>query len=514
MNYYRAFMMNHQMRMRGTLIIFALIFFCIVSVFAAPAPVVISVTPATAINETNISLIISGSGFEPGAEILLTPVNMSPVLLSTTVGKTEEMFLVQPMDLVALENYLYLFDLGNSFTIVNISDPYNPVRTGRISLRTKGIAVATKGHYAYITGGGALDIIDISDPAKPVPAGYVSNDNSGTILREGFGIGISGNHVFIPSVLTDSLEVFDVTDREKPVFRARITNRDFGSKINNPNNIFVSGNYAYLTSAASNAFEIIDISNPRMPDHKGFLANGEGGALLTTPSSVYVKGNYAYVTSYGNNALEIIDISNPEKPVHAASLTNGETGAWLSGPYGVKVSGNYLFVGTDHTLEMIDITDPLHPHHKFSTNNDSSPFIHGPGRAFDIRWRYAYVTRSKVGDGFNLSDIEPKNMLDIFDIGFIPATNISIYNPKNAMCSVDLSGRHAGMYNLVVTNPDGQFGVLEGGFEIPESDDAKPGPDMPKEALPKTTPTAGSLPFSPIAGILFIGIIFRKLTRE
>ncbi|PKL64688.1 MAG: hypothetical protein CVV32_06290 [Methanomicrobiales archaeon HGW-Methanomicrobiales-3] len=498
---------------------FVLIIICClcltVVISAAGAPVISSVTPSEAGNEMNLTLTLHGSGFEPRAKIVLTPVTLKPELLCTMDENSDEKLLVQPMDLVAIKNYLYLFDLGNTFTIVNVSDPRNPVRTGTIPLRTKGIVAAIQGHYAYVTGGAALDILDISDPANPIHAGYVSNGNSGTILREGFGIGVADNHVYIPSVLTDSLEVFDVTDRERPVFRARITNRDFGSKINNPNNIFVSGNYAYLTSAASNAFEIIDISNPRMPDHKGYLANGEGGALLTIPNSVYVKGRYAYVTSSGDNALEIIDVSDTEKPVHAGSLTNGETGAWLSGPYGVKVAGNYLFVGTDNTLEIIDITDPVRPRHKHSMYEDTSPYVHGPRNAFDIEGRYAYVTRNKVSDGYTMPYEDPKNMLDIFDIGFIPATDVTIHSQEEASCTIELPQKSVpGLYNVVITNPDGQFGVLESGFKIPEPVGSQPEPEMPIENPPETTPTARILPFSAVVGILIIAIIFRKQRKE
>jgi hypothetical protein len=214
------------------------------------------------------------------------------------------------------------------------------------------------------------------------------------------------------------------------------------------------------------------------------------------------------VASSGDNALEIINISDPEKPVHTGCLRNGETGAWLSGPHSVIVSANYAFIGTDKTLEIVDITDPAHPYHAFSTNDGKNETMQGPQRAFDISGRYAYVTRFKTWSGYDTTDMAMKSWLDIFDLGFAPAANIMVQTPDSASCSIDLNGRPPGLYNIVITNPDGRTGVLPRGFEIQPQVTPEPATVITAPAV--TTPSAGSCPLWAFFGLLLLAFIFRK----
>jgi len=484
-----------------------------VVISAAGAPVISSVTPSEAGNEMNLTLTLHGSGFEPRAKIVLTPVNITPVLKGSIPDGSSEAFLIRPTKLIISGDYAYVTGPENHLDIINISDPAHPVHTTRMITRTNGIDMAVAGPYAYVIGGNALDIIDISNPAKPVPAGFISSDTSDSILHAAYGISVSQNHAYIVSILTNTIEVFDITDRKKPVFRSRIRSGDFGARFANPNSICVAGNRAYITSSDRNAFEILDIANPVMPDHLGYLMNGIGGAHLVAPFHTITQGNYAFVANYQDNSLEILDVSDPHNPTHATTLMIAAPTAAHSDPYGMKISGNFLFVGTENGLEIIDITNPVHPYLKYST--EPSPYIRGPRAAFDIAGRYAYVIHTQVPSGIDYGgDPDTKNTLDIFDIGFIPATNVTISGQDEASCTIGLPQKPVpGRYNVVITNPDGQFGVLEGAFEIPKTDDAKPEPEIPIENPPETTPTAKSLPILAVAGILFTLIIFRKLTR-
>jgi PGF-pre-PGF domain-containing protein len=48
----------------------------------------------------------------------------------------------------------------------------------------------------------------------------------------------------------------------------------------------------------------------------------------------------------------------------------------------------------------------------------------------------------------------------------IPATGVTVVDSTNLTCTFDLTGREAGIWNVVVTNPDGQEGLLTSGFTI------------------------------------------------
>ncbi len=501
-----------QWYLHGMGVLFICVLCWTIVISAAGAPVITSVMPEKTDRAANITLTLHGSGFEPGAEIVLTPVNISPVIVGKTPERPQDNLVASPMALVVSGDYVYANGPANSLEIINVSDPENPVHAA--SFRTIGnvVDIAIAGHYAYVTGGNVLEIIDITDPEKPAMTGFISSYTSDSVLEEAFGVGVSNNHAYVASVLTDTVEVFDVSNRSKPVFRARITNRDFGARLNNINNLYVSGNYVYASSAASNAVEIIDITNPVMPDHLGSLRNGAGGALLKTPNSMYARGKFAYVTSFGDNALEIINISDPKQPTHEGSLRDGETGAWLADPYGVLTAGNYAFVGTDTTLEIIDVTDPAAPFHKFSTNarKNSEP-SYGPRKAFDISDGYAYLISTERITNGSPYNVDLKNWLEILDLGFIPATNVSVADPERASCIIDPAGRASGRYNVVITNPDGQMSVMAGAFEIMEPE--RNSTPIPSQNLPGTTPAAGEpLPWAAVTGIVGALIIIRRFS--
>ena len=51
----------------------------------------------------------------------------------------------------------------------------------------------------------------------------------------------------------------------------------------------------------------------------------------------------------------------------------------------------------------------------------------------------------------------------------IPATNVTVVNASQITCDFDLTGAAAGLWNVVVTNPDAQSGMLANGFTVLDS---------------------------------------------
>jgi len=54
------------------------------------------------------------------------------------------------------------------------------------------------------------------------------------------------------------------------------------------------------------------------------------------------------------------------------------------------------------------------------------------------------------------------------EVSDIIATNIVVNSPTSINCKIELppQGKHKGLWNVVVTNSDGQFGTLVNGFEV------------------------------------------------
>ncbi len=256
---------------------------------------------------------------------------------------------------------------------------------------------------------------------------------------------VSGNHAYVASYGSNALEIVDITNPATPIHKN-------STYIDTPRSVFVSGNYAYVTSAGSDALEVVDVTNPAAPVLKGTILNG-GTTLLNNPYSVYVSGNYAYVASYSSNALEIVDVTNPAAPVHKGSITN----IFLSSPQSVSVSGNYAYIASDgiNALDIVDVTNPATPVHKGYIQDGSgvAPFLRDPVGVY-ISGNYAYVASLA------------SNALEIVDIGSVTATSVNVVSANQITCSVNLSDKTAGLYNVVVTNPDGKSGALPNGFTI------------------------------------------------
>ena len=48
----------------------------------------------------------------------------------------------------------------------------------------------------------------------------------------------------------------------------------------------------------------------------------------------------------------------------------------------------------------------------------------------------------------------------------IEATDVTVVDPEHITCSFNIDGKSAGMWDVVVTNPDGNSGTLTNGFTI------------------------------------------------
>jgi hypothetical protein len=449
------------------------VFFCVsfaalallVGIANAADPLVSGVTPAYGINTTTVMITnLSGTNFMPGATIMLTPVNVNPMHKGSIVNGSDGAALSGAYGVYISGNYAYIASYAsNALEIVDISNPAKPVHKGSIVDGSVGAtlngstSVYVSGNYAYVASyySNALEIVDVSNPAKPVHKGSIVNGSGGAMLNGAISVHVSGNYAYVASYYSNALEIVDVSNPAKPVHKGYLVDGSGSAHLNGAERVYVSGNYAYIASFVSNALEIVDVSDPANPVHKGSIVNGSGGALLTGADSVYVSGNYAYVTSFVSNALEIVDVSDPANPVHKGSIVNGSGGALLTGASSVFISGNYAYVTNyvNNSLEIVDISNPSNPLHKSSIADGSGGALLNGANSVFVSGHYAYI--ASVG---NIA-------LEIVDVGTAAGTGVTV-SPTQIRCTFDLRTNNAGTYNVVVTNPGGNFGTFAGGFTI------------------------------------------------
>ena len=131
--------------------------------------------------------------------------------------------------------------------------------------------------------------------------------------------------------------------------------------------------YAMVAAWNDNGVQIIDIADPVHPtpvsavfdDSNGFSALDRANGM-----EVFENGErmYAIVTAWNDNGVQIIDITDPVHPTPVSAVFDGADGfsALYGAVYAVVFENGermYAMVAArdDNGVQIIDITDPVHP---------------------------------------------------------------------------------------------------------------------------------------------------------
>ncbi|MDO8335496.1 MAG: hypothetical protein Q7T74_01785, partial [Candidatus Saccharibacteria bacterium] len=212
------------------------------------------------------------------------------------------------MDVFVTGNKAYYLDTIDGLTILDISNPANPIRLYKdVSVTQLAESIYVMGKYAYVGDfNNLLYIFDISDSSSPT---LVKQQNVTNTVR---GVYVSGKYVYLAQN-TLGLMIVDVSNPNAPTIVGSL------DTTGNATGVFVSGKYAYLSTGTS-GLQIIDISNPTLPQYIG--AYDTSGSALNS----FVSGKYAYVSD-GTSGLQVVDINGIDSP--AASIGNISTNSLL-----------------------------------------------------------------------------------------------------------------------------------------------------------------------------------------
>jgi len=198
------------------------------------------------------------------------------------------------------------------------------------------------------------------------------------------------------------------------------------------------------------------------------IAIGADGTIYVTGDSLYAitpSGFWKWNTNMG------LDTANYSSPVIASDGT-------------IYASNSNMFcaIGTSHesTLTVSSITP------NFSINSGSIKITKLSGTGF---MSGATVKLSKTG---------PSDII---------ATDVKVIDSSNITCVFDLYDKPAGYWNIVVTNPDSEYGILENGFNMQNP--------IPKVAytIPDRAPSGSYVSITELAGEGFLPGAIVKLAR-
>ncbi|HDN74310.1 MAG TPA: DUF2341 domain-containing protein [Archaeoglobus sp.] len=255
--------------------------------------------------------------------------NVSSPSLVTTVDlgvRTHGMYLAG--------DYLYTCQhRADSFTIIDVSNPEAPVVRGKLNgtLYFNGAHdVVVDGNYAFVTNYQAtaenysLTVVNVSDPDNPVVV-------NGTAMGHQFShLYKVGNYLYVGSHDPDTgLFVFDVSDPTSPVLV-----NEFLSGVNSIGYwIDLYDNYTIVAVAPKPPYKVylIDISDRENPSLKSVVSTD------LAVENVRVMGNYVYVS------LE--DVNTYEWHLRCYHLT--EPASLSSGWSGIEFNGAEIAVTND-----------------------------------------------------------------------------------------------------------------------------------------------------------------------
>jgi hypothetical protein len=224
---------------------------------------------------------------------------------------------------------------GNSLTILDIhTNPALPSILGTLHdpvnlFGAYGIAVANG--FAYIAAQGCLSgqpclnpavgnsfsVVNVSNPLLPAAVTTLTNPTSGpnvNALDHPTSVAVSNGFAYVTSSYANSLTVIDISNPSAPKIVKVLkdsTNLDFDVDVT------VQGNYAYVAdqgagSATAIGLAVVDISTPSLAHVVG--AVNSPAQSLNGAYRVKVRGDFAYVSASSANGVAGVDISDPLNP--------------------------------------------------------------------------------------------------------------------------------------------------------------------------------------------------------
>jgi len=249
------------------------------------------------------------------------PVEVGNITLGTSTS--------QVLDIEVRGNYAYIAVLGDDeLEIVNISNHSNLVAVGNVTDATKldqihGINVS--GNYVYCCAyaggtGGYLTLVNVSDPTNPVIEGSITSD-ANNYIKGSHDVQVIGDYAYLAAsnhnVDNDGrVTIINISNKSNPTVVSSLT----GSELHRIADIQVKGDYAFVGQfgygdpVENRYFRVINISNVSNPVLEGGLA---GYNMYIG----YIHGDLIYCADNRHDYITVINISTPTSPAFVKQYT-------------------------------------------------------------------------------------------------------------------------------------------------------------------------------------------------
>ena len=310
-------------------------------------------------------------------------------------------------------DYIYAAAWTDGLRIINVSDPSDPVEVGRSVLVQYTYDVAVDGNYAFLAEyQSGLRIVDVSDPAHPVTVSQLDTPD------RAHGICAANGYAYVAD-WNGGLRIIDVSDPSNPVEVGVYDTQNAAFHVD------VADTLAYVADQFDGV-RVISISDPANPYEVGFydtpdfawevavqdtllaVADGISGVLMfsvSDPSNPTLLGSYntdvaAYGVDIGDDhawvadyggGMVAVNISDPSAPTFDSQVDSGDYAE------GIVTDGYYAYVAADRLgLVVLNLSNPLEIY--LSSRFDTEGYVYGLALQGDLVYLADYSPGLKIVD--------------------------------------------------------------------------------------------------------------------
>lgn len=278
-------------------------------------------------------------------------------------------------DIWVYDNVAYLARFGgNGVSIVDVSDPSNPVELSVYSSpATSGTwdVKAAKG-FAFLApqfSGVGLVILDVQDPSSPVLVSEFSHPRLTSVHN--IWADTTTNHLYLASNTTGAVEIVDVSNPYSPQHVSSFT-----ANSGDIHDMVVVDGIMYA-SFLDGGLYLVDVSDPTDPQLLGFVDYPGAFTHNAWPSK---DGSYVFTTDEVNGGhMRVFDVRDTQNIVEVASYQAGPPNAII---HNVLVDGDFVHIAYySEGYRVVDVSDPENPVEVGFYDTYS-----GPSGGFDGAW--------------------------------------------------------------------------------------------------------------------------------
>lgn len=180
----------------------------------------------------------------------------------------------------SLITHYEIFPENGWVSVVDVGDPWFPIRTGRYYTGSLTFGLDWQNSYAYLACRDGIQVVDVSDPDNPIGAGFaITGAGCYDAVKAGY-------YVYAVDEQT-GLNVIDVSDPFHPVVVAVLRTPGVSK------DIAIEGNRAYI--ADFDGILTVDISDPGSPFVLGWKRTwGNATGISATTDNVFLSDTFGW----------------------------------------------------------------------------------------------------------------------------------------------------------------------------------------------------------------------------